>query len=275
MTAPGEAAERAAREARDHPVMDALARAGLVVYGVVYLVIGWLAAQLALGQPAGSASGTGALEEIAQKPFGAVALWLAAGGLAALSVWQVFQTIGGHRDEDGVRRWFARIGSASRAVVCGVLAVMAVRTALGDTGGGGEGGGGATGALMRMPFGTLLVLVAAGVMLVMAGASAWRGLTDRWRRDLEVDGQTGHIGRVVGVLARAGHLSRAVAFGVIGVLLVRAAVEHEPGSSGGLDQAIVRFRDDPAGPWLIVVVAVGLACYGGYHLVRAWYLRSS
>ena len=48
MSAPGRAAERAAREARDHPVLDALARAGFVAYGVVYLLIGWLAAQLAL-----------------------------------------------------------------------------------------------------------------------------------------------------------------------------------------------------------------------------------
>lgn len=273
MTATGEAAGRAARDVRDHPVMDWMARVGLVVYGVVYLLIGWLAGQAALGQSAGSASGAGAIEEIAQKPWGAVALWLVVAGLAALVVWQVCQAIGGHRDEDGLKQLLARAGSASRAVVLGVLAVMAARTALGD--GGGSSGGGTTGAVLRLPLGTLLVLLGAGVIGAVAITSAYRGVTDRWRRDVEVEGRTGDVGRVVQVLARTGHLSRGVAFGVIAVLVARAALEHDPQQKAGLDQAIVRFRDEPVGPWLIVVVAVGLASYGAYQLVRAWYLRSS
>lgn len=271
MTATGEAAERAARDVRDHPVLDRMARLGLGVYGVVYVLIAWLAAHAALGHPAGSASGAGALEEIAQKPLGSALLWLVAGGLAALVVWQVCQTIGGHRDDDGVKRWLARLGSAGRAVVLCFLAVMAVRTALGD----GESSGGTTGALLRLPFGTFLVLLAAGVILAVGLTSAYRGLTDRWRRDVEIEGRTGDVGRVVQVLARAGHLSRALAFGVIAVLLARAALEHDPQQRTGLDQAIARFRDEPLGPWLMVVVAAGLACYGGYQLVRAWYLRSA
>ncbi|HWJ10908.1 MAG TPA: DUF1206 domain-containing protein [Nocardioides sp.] len=254
-------------------MLDRLARFGMVGYGVVYILIAWLAAHLALGDPAGSASGAGALEEIAQKPLGSVLLWLVAGGLAALAVWQVCQAIGGHRDEDGLRRWAGRAGSGSRAVVLVVLAVLSVRTALGD--GGGGGGGGATGTVMRLPFGPFLVCVAAAVVLVVAGASAYKGVGDRWRHDLEVEGRTGQIGRVVEVLARAGYLSRALAFGVIAFLLARAALEHEPQRRTGLDQAIVRFRDEPFGPWLIAVVAAGFACYGAYHLARAWYLRSS
>lgn len=271
MTATGEAAERAARDVRDHPVLDRMARLGLGVYGVVYVLIAWLAAHAALGHPAGSASGAGALEEIAQKPLGSALLWLVAGGLAALVVWQVCQTIGGHRDDDGVKRWLSRLGSAGRAVVLCFLAVMAVRTALGD----GESGGGTTGALLRLPFGTFLVLLVAGVILAVGLTSAYRGLTDRWRRDVEIEGRTGDVGRAVEVLARAGHLSRALAFGVIAVLLARAALEHDPQQRTGLDQAIARFRDEPLGPWLMVVVAAGLACYGGYQLVRAWYLRST
>ncbi len=272
MSAPGEAAEHAAREARDHPVLDGLARAGFVAYGVVYVLIGWLAAQLALGSADGSASGEGAFAEIAQKPLGAVALWLAAAGLAALVVWQLCQAVGGHRDHDGVRRALSRLGSAGRAVVLATLAVLAVRTALGSSSEGGSGG--STGALLGMPAGPLLVVLAGAVVLAIAGASAYRGISDRWRKDIDAEGSTGEVGRAVEVLARAGYLSRALAFGVIALLLVRAGLEHDATQSGGLDQAIVRFRDEPLGPWLMVVVAAGLACFGAYHLARAWYLRA-
>lgn len=274
MSVQGEAAGRTAREARDHPALDSAARLGMAAYGVLYLLIGWLSAQLALGDSKGSASGEGALQEIAQKPWGLVGLWVVALGLLAFGAWQAFQAIGGHRDAEGKKQLFARLSSAGRAVVMVVLAVLAVKTALGSGGGGGGGGGGVTGKVMGLPFGPVLVLAVAAVILTLAVVSVHRGVTDRWRKDLEVEGKTGNTGRLATVLARAGYVSRGVAFAVIAFLFARAAVEHDSSESGGLDQAIVRFRDEPFGPWLIVVVAIGLSCFGAYHLVRAWYLRA-
>lgn len=262
-----------ARDARDHPALEWPARFGMLAYGVVYALVGWLAGNLAFGDREGQTSGQGALHEIAQQPLGAVSLWLAAVGLAALAVWEVCQAIGGHRSDDGLRRWGARAGSAGRAVVFGGLAVLAVMTALGDSGGGGSDG--FTADLMSMPLGPALV-VAVGVAIIGVGvASAHRGLGDRWRKDLEVDGQTGNVGRLVTVLARTGYVARAGAFGVVGGLFVWAGLTHDADKSGGLDQAIVRLRDEPYGPWLMLVVAVGMVCYGVYHVFRAWYLRGS
>lgn len=262
-----------AREARDHPALEWPARFGMVAYGVVYALVGWLAAHLAFGDREGTTSGQGALHEIAEQPLGAVSLWLAAGGLAALAVWEACQAVGGHRSEEGVRRWGARAASAGRGVVFATLAVLAVTTALGDSGGGGSDG--VTADLMSMPLGPALVV---GVGIAIAGvgaASGFKGLTDRWRKDLEIDGQTGTVGGLVATLARAGYVTRGAAFGVVGGLFAWAGLTHDADKSGGLDQAIVRLRDEPYGPWLMLVVAIGLACYGVYHVFRAWYLRGA
>lgn len=262
-----------AREARDHPALEWPARLGMLAYGVVYVLVGWLAGHLAVGDPEGQPSGQGALHQIAQQPLGAAALWLAAAGLAALAVWEACQAVGGHRSDDGLRRWGARAGSAGRGVVFGVLAVLAAMTAAGDPGGG--GGGGITADLMSMPLGPVLV-VGVGVAIAAVGVySAYKGLSDRWRKDLEVDGQTGAVGGVVTGVARAGYVTRGAAFVVVGGLFGWAGLTHDARKSGGLDQAIVRFRDEAYGPWLMLVVAVGLGCYGVYHLFRAWYLRGS
>jgi len=155
----------------------------------------------------------------------------------------------------------------------GVLAALAVKTALGDSGGGGTDA--LTGRVMEMPLGPVLV-VAIGLGIGCVGlVSAYRGLTDRWRKGLEVQGQVGNVGTVVAVLARTGYLTRAAAFLVIAGLFVWAGTTHDADKSGGLDQAIVRFRDEPFGPWLIMVVAIGLGCYGAFHAFRAWYLRGT
>ena len=58
------------RQAEQSDWLDHAVRAGLVAYGVVHLLIGWLAVQLALGDRSEKASTKGALAELAQQPFG-------------------------------------------------------------------------------------------------------------------------------------------------------------------------------------------------------------
>ncbi|MFC5729929.1 MULTISPECIES: DUF1206 domain-containing protein [Nocardioides] len=268
-----DSAGEAAREARDHPALDWSARAGMLAYGVVYLLVAWLAAQLALREPAGSASSEGALQELAQKPLGSVALWLAAAGLSALTVWEACQAVGGHRAEEGLRRWGARAASAGRGGVFAVLVVLAVRTAAGASSGGGEQT--MTERVMSLPFGPALVIMVGIALAALGVFSIVRGLGDRWRKGLDVEGRIGNVGTVVEVLARLGYPSRGVAFLAIGGLFGWAGLTHDADKSGGLDQAIVRLRDEPFGPWILVVVAVGLACYGAFHVARAWYLRGA
>ena len=71
-------AERSGREANDSDWLDYAIRAGLVAYGIVHLMIAWLAAQLALGEQEGKASSTGALQELAEGSFGTILIWLIA-----------------------------------------------------------------------------------------------------------------------------------------------------------------------------------------------------
>ncbi|MBM7520429.1 DUF1206 domain-containing protein [Nocardioides nitrophenolicus] len=266
--------ERAARETRDHPAVTGVARAGMAAYGVVYVIVGWLAAQLALGHPDGSASGQGALEQLRDQPLGAVVLWLVAVGLAGLVVWELCQAVGGHRDQEGARRWLARAVSAGRGVVFAVLAVLAVRTASGGgASGGGSGGGGLTGRLLALPVGPAMVVL---VGLGIAGVGVFsivHAMSDRWRRGVEPQARAGTLGSVVTALARIGFATRGVAFLVLAGMFAWSGVTHDPSKSGGLDQAIVRFRDEPYGPAAMVVVALGLGCYGLFHVLRAAFLR--
>ncbi|WP_183098348.1 DUF1206 domain-containing protein [Nocardioides pelophilus] len=264
--------ESTAEQARNHPALEWLAKIGTAVYGVMYVVVGWLAIQIAFGDGSGQASGQGALREIAQQPFGEALLWVACVGFVALVVWKAFEAVAGHTEEDGGKLVAARAASAAKAVLFAVLAWLAFQTVTGSSGGGSSEEG-YTAKLMQMPFGQVLV-VALGLAIVgYGGYSVYKGLKDKWRKSLEAHGHSGDLGTAITVLARAGYSSRGFAFGVIGGLFVWAGFTHDAGKSGGLDQALLTLRDAPFGKILLVVVALGLACYGVFNVVKAWYLR--
>jgi hypothetical protein len=241
--------------------LDVAVRIGLIAYGVVHLLIAWLATRLVFGGSGQSASSKGALHELATTSLGRLSLYVVAGGLFALALWQLLEALVGHRDADGGKRAFKRVTSAGKVVVYGGLALSALKTAIGS-GGGGGGTDSTTAKLMAMPAGPAIVAVVGGVMFVIAGFLARRGWTGAFMKKLDFDGRTGHDGRAYRIFGKVGYLSKGVSLAIIGGLFVWAALTHDPQKSGGLDQALRRLLDAPFGAPLLLAVAVGIACYG-------------
>ncbi|GAA1973477.1 DUF1206 domain-containing protein [Nocardioides panacihumi] len=272
---------RAAAEAQDHPALSWTARLGFACYGLVYLLIGWLAAQLALGDSQGSPSRNGALAQVAQEPFGRVVLWVAVAGFSALVVWELCQLIVGHRDRDGMKKVVGKAGSAAKAAVFATLAVSAYRVA--DSSSGSSGGGGGSGSssqgwtarVLSWPAGPALVAAGGAAIVAYAIWSVVKGVTDRWTKEVDVNGRTGNTGRALAWTARTGYVGRGAAFAVVGGLVVWAALTRDPQKSGGLDEALRTVRDGPAGPLLLALIALGLACFGIFNIAKAWHLRQS
>ncbi|TIC85473.1 DUF1206 domain-containing protein [Nocardioides sp. GY 10127] len=254
-------------------------RVGMAAYGVVYVLVGWLALQLALGDGGGStASSTGALHQLAEQPLGAALVWAVAVGLILLVVWQAGTAIWGYADEDGKERLAHRAKSAARAVVYAAIAVSAIQVAVADSSGSGQKSGGGsstsswTATLMSAPAGQLLV-GAVGLFIVGLGIYyVVKAYTERFRKELDAEGSSGSSGRAFLLLGKIGYTARGIAFAVVGGLFVWAAATHSAKKSGGLDHALLTLRDAPAGPWLLGAVAVGIACYGVFCLARAKHL---
>ena len=260
------------RKADDSDLFDHAVRVGLVSYGVVHLLIAWLALQLALGDGAGSASGSGALNELAQKPFGAVLLWIAGAGFFVLVLWKLSEALLGHRDEDGAKRLFKRATSAGKAIIYGALGASALKIAIGTEGSSGGGTDTLTSRLMALPFGALLVGAVGLAVLVVAGAHIFKGLSEGFRDKLQAKGKSGESGKFYIRLGKVGYVSKGLALAVIGGLFAYAAWTHDPKKSGGLDQALKAVLDQPFGSPLLIVMAAGLACFGLFCFAWARHL---
>ena len=266
-------AKQAARDVHSSETLDRINRFGLLAFGLVHLVLGWLAVQLAFGDRGGSTSTSGAVQELAQQPFGSVLVWLVAIGMVLYSVVQLVEAAIGRRDDDGTKRTLKRAVSAGKAVVYGVIAFSALKVAIGQGSGGGEQGTDSmTGKLMDLPGGQVLVgLVGLGIVAT-GGALVVKGVTDRFLDDIKGSGQRGGAGTAYTWAGRIGYTAKGISIGLVGLLFCYAAVTHDPDKSGGLDQALTEVLDQPFGPVLLVVLGLGIASFGGFCFAWARHL---
>ena len=68
-----------------------------------------------------------------------------------------------------------------------------------------------------------------------------------------------------------GFPGKGIALGLVGGLLVYAAVTFDPEKASGLDGALRTVLDAPFGQFLLTLVALGIAAFGVFCLIRARY----
>ena len=241
---------------RHEAAVKRVGRAGVAAEGVVYLLVAWLAAQVALGSSSGSADSSGALGQIKEAPGGVVLLALLALGFVAMLVWQVVAVISADKTSH-------RLSAVVKAVASAALAVSCVRFLVSGGSSSGSQQQTATQRLLEAPGGPVLVAVAGLVVIGVGIATAVRGIMKKFEDKVE-----GSLSDGLTALGVAGYVARGVAFAVLGVLVLLSS-RGDTAKSRGLDAAFREIADRPYGTVLLLVVAVGVAAYGLFQLLTA------
>lgn len=257
--------------ARTGDVEDHAVRAGriaLATQGVLYLLVGFLAVQVARGDHEAEPSQRGALEAIAHQPFGRVALVVVALGLLAHAAWRVWLAIVGDRGGDDAGSVAKRAANLGRAVI--YLSFLGVAVRLLTKGGGGSGGDQAkesTNTVLHLPGGPWIVVAAGLVFLGVVGWNVCKAVTRSFADDLDFSRVSAARKPWVCRIGTAGYLGRAAAFALIGWFLIDAGRQHDPNETRGLDDALRELTTAPYGPILLLVVAVGLVAFGVFRIL--------
>ena len=267
-----------AQEAGNSDTLENLARVGLIAYGVVHLLVAWLAIQLAWFDGGGgkSADQSGAMSTLADSPVGKPLLWLVAVGLIALAAWQAAEVFRWRRgwSASGKTRTKAIRKSANsviKAVIYAALAVLAIKYATGGGQSSSQKQQDTTATVLGWPGGQFLV-GAAGLILI--GSGVWhvrKGLKKTFLKQIDTSKASPSALRLVTRLGQVGFPGKGVALALVGGLLVYAAITFDPSKAKGLDGALHTVLELPFGPILLTLVALGIAAFGAFLFVRARY----
>jgi hypothetical protein len=243
-----------------------LARSGFVARAVIYILVGVLAIKVATGSSGATPNQKGALQTIAQQPFGHFLLVLVAIGLGGYALWRMTRAFLGHGPEDSDST-FDRVAAFASGCVYALLCALAVEILIGS------GGNAKAAGVLGWSGGTVLVGIAGAALIGVGLYQGYRGLSKDFLKDSKTEEMTPRVRDTVEWLGTFGHLARMVVFGLAGVFLIKAAVEFDPSKASGLDTELAKLAQTSYGPFLLGIVAAGLIAFGAYSLSDARYRR--
>lgn len=275
---PRQAARKAGHAARafaESKPIQFLARFGYVVRGVIYLVPGLLALQLATRHHGAATSPTDAIAVIGRQPFGHVLLWVVLTGLVGYSIWGLTRAfldpLGRGNSPRGLGR---RFGYASSALTYLGFVALTLHLLTGSGSHVDQTQHWAAQVLAK-PLGAWILGLTGLIWIVCAGfmeiALGWTG---GFERDLRWERMRPGEYEWAARLGRIGIVARGVVFTVIGILLVLAAFHGNTERAGGMGAALEAIARQPFGRTLLAAAAAGLMVFGLFSILCARWMRT-
>lgn len=271
----GEHAARLTRVAG--PWIERFARFGYAAKGVVYILIGSLAALGAFHIGGnGPTDSRGALKQIVGQPYGRVMLGVIAAGLAGYALWRVTQALRDTEEKGTSWKGLAvRTGYACIGAVYVGLSFSAVRLILGHDAGpdGDETTKSWTAFALMFPLGQLLVGLAGLGVIGFGLWQCYKAFTAKFRRKWKRHEMSEHARTLATRAGQIGLVARAIVLIIVGLFLIQAAWLARAEEARGLGGALRTLEQQPYGPYVLGAVALGLVVYGLYMFVEARYRR--
>ncbi|WP_317108304.1 DUF1206 domain-containing protein [Chroococcidiopsis sp. SAG 2025] len=258
----------------DNSWIEQIARFGYAIKGVVYLIVGLLAMPVALGIGDEAAGTNDALQLIMRQPLGKFLLIVVAVGLVSYAVWRFIQAfVDPEHQGSQAKRVVPRLGYAISGTSYAGLAVTAIQIIAGTGSHSSSWRQDWAARLLAQPFGQWLLGIVGVVVLGIGVSFAYVAFTPKFRQRLQLTKMsTAGVKWAIGI-GRFGVTARGVAFGVIGLLLIQAAVQSDPDEATGLGGALQTLAEEPFGRMLLGIIAIGLVAYAIHLLILARYRR--
>ena len=266
-----QSAEKVARKVR--PWVGWVARAGYVAKGVVYVTIGLLVMQEALGAGGRAPGPSGAMHSIEAQPFGRSMLALLALGLVGYALWKLLQGIVDPDDKGsdahGISR---RVGYVGSGAIHGVLAFIAAQSIMGEEDSS-EDVMMASALVYQPPFGQVVVGLVGLITIGVGLYQLYAAYKAKFRGELKLGEMSDKEEKLVTLAGGIGTAARALAIGAAGAFVVLAAYRYDPSQTRGLNEALQALQSQPLGSYMLGTLAVGLLVYGVFMLLVAYYRR--
>ncbi len=257
-----------------NPWIQTVGQIGWVAKGVVYLLMGATATQIARQEQSDDeASPSGALNRVMEQPGGRILLLIMGAGLILYFFWRIF-SVAVIRDND-LSAWADRVGYTFSALFYALLAFTAFRTVMR---GAESGKSNTVESMSRSLMGSTLgrgLVILGGAITIAVGLyfivrkGIMRGFVDELHTIDEADDEA--VDWTIIIAGVAGWIGRGIVTVLVGVFVARAAINFDPDDARGFDGALRTVATTSYGTVFVWISAIGLMLYGAFCLLSHRY----
>jgi len=253
-----------------HPGIETMGRVGYATKGLVYVLIGVLTAAVAIRARGDAPDTESALVAVVTQPFGTLLIALMGVGLAAYAAWRIMQCfVDAEGKGSDAKGWAIRLGFAFSGLIHAGLAWTALKLAIGIPRDSVDVRKDWTATVLAWPLGPWLV-AAVGVGVIGYGMfQFYKVYSRKFEHCMKTHEMDDHEEKIACRSAQFGLAARGVVFCIVGSFFLSAAWKHNANEVGGLKEALHTLENQPFGPALLGVVALGLAAYGVYMMFES------
>jgi len=268
--------KRTGQKAAFSPLMEALARLGYGVRGLIYIMMGLLALNVVLGRGGAPTDQQGAIAAIGRQPAGMFLLWVILLGLISYSLWGVIRAVFDpfHKGND-LKGFIARGGflfsAASYALL--ILPTYGYISGAGATSQSGASTQKFLASIMSTPWGPIAIGIIGLAVIAGGGQQIYEGFKSTFDKQFQAYAMSAQEVKWATQLGRFGTATRGFIFALVGGSLCLAAYDANASQSVGIDSALATLLRQPYGIWLLGIVAIGLVAFGIYSVASAVWFR--
>lgn len=207
--------------------------------------------------------------ELAAEPGGVLVLGGGVAAFAFMALWRLAEAVLGKNSPGGAQGSASAVLHRAKAFAVALVYFGYAITAFGFARGSGRSSSGQSAGLsarlMQSTGGTIVLVVAGLVLVAVGGYHLYKGVTRKFVEELRTHNS---LLRRIGTV---GYTSKGLAIAGVGVLVIVAVNQSDPGKAGGLDAALKTLGAQPYGPVLLVAAGLGIATYGLYDFACARY----
>lgn len=270
-------AKSAASQAKQTEVVDKVVRIGYLARGIVYGLIGYLAFMTIVNGTGKITDQRGVLATIADKPWGKFVLVIVAIGLVGLFIWGLIRAFADpmHKGND-TKGLVTRAGYLISGLSYGALFLPTfnlIRGTGGQVPNTGQSAQNTAANIMTKPWGPTLIAIVGLVILGVGLYRIYEGYKAKFHERFKSYQMTNEQRRWAVRMGRFGYVALGLVLAIIGFLAFRAATTLNPRQIQGFDGALRYLLQQPYGPILVGIVALGLIAYAIYSFMGSLWFR--
>jgi hypothetical protein len=256
-------------------VISALPGVGHFSAAIINVTMGLLAGLVALGLRGETPDARMVMRALRELPFGPMLMIVTAAGAVCLAVWRILQAVW---DLEGKGRGFIGLCQRGRYLFGAVfylsVPILVTRMLFGlQPRSGGQLAREAASAVIGFPFGWSIVL-GTGMGFLAAGCFyIYKMCRGNFEGVFYCDQMTEKQRKLCFAFGRLGCAARAMIFLVVGYYLMVAGWNVDPRQVEGQAGALQIIAQQPFGPMMLGVVALGLIGFGVFSLAESRYGR--